>query len=191
MTAPLSLAGMAIGGAWWLVDFIGEKTRKDLPGFGAHMAIRINHVRAGQREYIFDLGSPGGVGAAFYISASNKFVFVVRDESGEPYPLEIPIGRGGFPIAHEAHFALEAGIDGQATVMRALLNGRIVAERTLPFAVHLEHYKVEEFTIGASNQQSQNGGFTIARLMLIRCAAGNKLMGNIADDMRRTFKLVD
>jgi len=98
------------------------------------------------------------------MSASNLFVFSIQDEHGESYNLEIPAGWRGFPIAEFAYFALEAGTDGQRTNMRASLNGRIVAERTIPFPISFPD-DPGQIAIGSNREGTEAAAFLINLLI--------------------------
>jgi len=167
----LPIAGTAMlvfGGLLWR-DHLNATRRKSLPGFGVHLGIRVSDIREQRRQYIFDLGAPGGPGAAFYLSASRRFVFLIRDARGEPYSMDIPAGWLGFPLADPAYFGLEAGTDGITTIMRAVVNGRILLERTLPFPVDFTGLGVDDLTIGANRDATHHGGFGLYLLAMYSC----------------------
>lgn len=164
---PLSAGAMLIIGAMIFYDWRKANRRVALPGFGVHMAIRVADIRQARRQYIFDIGNPGQAGAGFYLSASRRFVFFVRDANGEPYSLEIPAGWLGFPIADAAYFGLEAGTNGSTTIMRAIVNGRILAERTLPFVVDFSGLAMKDLTVGANRDKAENGGFSVNHLAFV------------------------
>lgn len=176
----LPLAALPVAGAAMLLilaqlwfDYRKANRRQKLPGFGVHLGIRVSDFQKPRRQYIFDLGAPNGPGAAFYLSASRRFVFVVRDANGEPYQLEIPAGWLGFPIADPAYFALEAGTDGITTMMRAMVNGRILHERVLPFPVDFTGLGVDDLVVGASHSKTDHGGFGLFQLVMVSATLTN------------------
>lgn len=179
----LSAGAMLIIGPLIYYDWRKAHRRVALPGFGVHMAIRVSDIRHSRRQYIFEVGKPGEPGASFYLSASRRFVFCVRDASGEPYPLEIAAGWLGFPIADAAYFGLEAGTDGSTTIMRAIVNGRVLAERKLPFAVDFSGLTMTDLTVGASSDRTENGGFALNNLAFVATTLSSDDAGKMAQFM--------
>lgn len=165
---PVAVVAMLLIGALLGFDYLKATRRARLPGFGVHLAIRVSDIQEPRRQYIFDLGGQGKPGAAFYLSNSRRFVFLIRDTHGEPYSLEVPAGWLGFPIADPAYFALEAGTDGITTVMRAMVNGRILHERTLPFAVDFTGLGINDLVVGASHDKTHQGGFALFQLVMVQ-----------------------
>lgn len=164
---PVSVVFALLVSAQLFFDHRRREARVGLPGFGVHMAIRISDIQEPRRQYVFDWGEPKGQGASFYLSASRRFVFSVRDKRGESYNLEVPAGWLGFPIADFSYFGLEAGTDGVRTVMRAILNGRVIGERTLPFPLEFEKREVNSLTFGSNHQKTEHGGFGLNNMCLV------------------------
>lgn len=164
---PLSIAGLAVCGVWWIVDYIREKTRKSLPGFGVHMAIQINQGIRGRRRYVFQLGEENRQGAALYLSASERLVFEVRDTSGEPYPIELPLGRRGVPAGERIYLGAEAGRDGQTTLMRIIVDGQIIAERRLQFAIDFGPTQFGNLTMGSNHGGKDHGDFSLNNIAAV------------------------
>jgi hypothetical protein len=158
-------AGMLIFGGGMYLDWRREHRRKPLPGISINLGIRIADQEEKRRRYYFDLAGQGQNGASFYRSASGRFVFSVEDVNGEPYSVEMRPGQSGIPLAQSIYLCLEAGTDGTKTFMRVSVDGRTIAERTLPFAVQFP--AVEGHVLGANRQQQLHGGF---RLYLVTLA---------------------
>lgn len=187
----LPIAGVAMIQVLALLLFEHRRAvrRQSLPGFGVHLLIRISDLRQERRQYIFDLGLSNQAGAAFFLSASRRFVFLVRDSRGEPYSLEVPAGWLGFPIADPAYFAVEAGTDGIRTVMRAMVNGRILHERTLPFAVDFSGLTMDDMTLGASRDKREHGGFTLGELVFLASTLDSDNARNMAHYMANKWNV--
>ena len=164
---PVAGTVMLLIGALLWFDHRNATRRRKLKGFGVHMILRVADVQKTRRQYIFDLGLPGGAGASFYLSASRRFVFLIRDALGESYSLEVMAGWLGFPIADAAYFGIEAGTDGIITVMRAMVNGRILHERTLPFAVDFTGLEMNDMTLGANRNKAEHGAFVVSELIFV------------------------
>lgn len=139
---------------------------KKLPGFAAYAVLRIYDVPEFRRKYIFDFGAQNSKArAAFYLSASDQFTFVLTDVRGESYPLEVKLGHGGVPIDKFIMLLCEAGVDGDTTVLRVSVNGKEIQQRKLSFAVDLGDRKWGPgTTLGANAMGQDNGVFMLMEL---------------------------
>lgn len=140
--------------------------RETLPGISVHLVIKINDVTESRRKFVFDFSDPEGAHAAFYLSASNMFVFEVTDIRGEKYPLEIPIGRTGIPFGEWIYLVAEVGVSSAKTNLAVLVNGYVKQSRTLSFAADLGSRKWENKVVGANANSTQHGGFSLAELII-------------------------
>ena len=132
-----------------------------------HAAIQINDVTVSRRKYVFDLSTPDGAKAAFYLSASDKFTFSVTDTKGETYPLEIPVGEKGIPLGVGMYLAVEVGVSSTASFLSVSVNGIDVGHRDLPFAIDLGSRDWKNVTVGADANKQNFGGFALATLMIL------------------------
>lgn len=162
---PLAAASMLLIGAMMYFDWSREHRRRSLPGLSVHMAVQVREQPVPRRRYIFDLGAPGFNGAAFYLSASNRFVFSVEDTNGEFYSVEALAGSRGLPIAEVIYLALEATTDGIRTEMRVSVNGRTITSRELPFPVSFPPF--ENATVGANRHGTENAAFLLRELVVL------------------------
>jgi hypothetical protein len=158
----VSLAGAA-GAILW--HFAEPQARK-LPGFAAYAVLRVYDVPEFRRKYVFDFGMQDSKArAAFYLSASDQFTFVITDVRGESYPLEVKLGQGGVPIDKFIMLLCEAGIDDDTTILRLSVNGKEIERRRLSFAVDLGDRKWGAGSALGANAIGQNNGvFMLAEL---------------------------
>jgi hypothetical protein len=106
---------------------------ENLPGFSTYTLFQPNDLNELRRKYYFSFEDPEHAKTALYLSASNVFTFSVTDVNGESYPLEIPLGSyDGIPIDKFAVAVFEVGVATNYAFMRAVVNGREVAHRSLP-----------------------------------------------------------
>ena len=165
--APGILLNVCLAGAaaaiLWHYAAIPEKK---LPGFAAYAVLRIYDVPEFRRKYIFDFGAQDSKArAAFYLSASDQFTFVLTDVRGESYPLEVKLGQGGIPIDKFIMLLCEAGVDADATILRISVNGKEIQRRKLSFAVNLGDRKWGAgSSVGANSIGQDNGVFMMAEL---------------------------
>ncbi|MBG0803880.1 hypothetical protein IYW40_20660 [Methylocystis sp. H4A] len=111
--------------------------KENLPGLSLHTVLRLPAPSGSSRFPIMDWKTNRNAVAAFYISASNRFTFAVTDTYGETYSLELPLGTDGIPINRRFYLMAEIGISGRSTEIRIGVDGKVLAERTLPFSVDL------------------------------------------------------
>ena len=154
-----SVVAMGFFGAWLFFDWRREHRRKSLPGISVNLGIRIDDQQEARRRYYFDLAGPGQNGASFYRSASGRFVFSVEDVNGEPYTIEVRPGEFGIPVAQSIYLCLEAGTDGIRTTMRVAVDGRIIAERKLPFAVQFPPFA--GLVLGSNRHHQLSGAYRL------------------------------
>lgn len=164
---PLSVGSIAAGGAWWLFDYAKARGRPALRGVGVHATLQINQGRLGRRRYILEWGRPAAPGLALFVSASERLTFELRDARGEPHTLQADMGRNGVPWAERVYLGAEVGLTRGKTVMRLILDGRILAERTLPFAVEFLRPDLNRLTFGANDEGGQHGAFAVNNLQLV------------------------
>lgn len=161
----ISAAVFLVCGAWY---FWPSAPEEKLPGFAAYAVLRIYDVPEFHRKYIFDFGSADGKSrAAFYLSASDQFTFLLTDIRGESYPLEIKLGHGGIPIDKFIMLICEAGVDEGSTVLRVSVNGKEIQRRKLAFQVNLGERKWGPGTTVGANAIGQSNGV----LMLMELGA--------------------
>jgi hypothetical protein len=139
----------------------GSAQRKELPGFCAHFIIRMHGPHVVRRRYVFELLTAEGASAAFYLSASDRFVFEVKDTRGEPYTLEAPLGGDGIPLGEFCYLTASAGIASNASFLSVELNGRELQRRDLPFPIDLGSKVWDRGCIGSDAKGKNNGGFDL------------------------------
>jgi hypothetical protein len=127
------------------------------------------------------LAGPNQNGASFYLSASDRFVFSVEDERGEPYSLEMRAGHYGIPIAEIIYLSLEAGTDGTRTLMRVSVNGRIIGERELPFPVQFPPFAMG--SLGANRRGELNAAFRLYEMAVYEATLGHEDVINMRNYM--------
>jgi hypothetical protein len=157
-----------------------------LPGFGAYAVIRLYDTPEYRRRYVFDFASDNGSKASFYLSAASRFTFAITDEHGETYPLEIRVGGAdGLPIDSFIILFLDAGNDGQSMQLRALVNGREVAQRTFPIAVNLGDRDWKAGSLGAPTIGKNQGGlFLLQEIGAYPSTFTDKAIAKLIDNVR-------
>jgi hypothetical protein len=99
--ASVVIFGALLG---WLYSALAPSMRygrpldEKLPGFGSGLMVQTNDNIEVRRKYQFEYRTPDGAKAAFYLSASNHYVFSVTDIRGQPHTLDIPLGSNGIPF---------------------------------------------------------------------------------------------
>jgi hypothetical protein len=131
--------------------------KENLPGFSTSIVFQPNDLNERRRKYYFAFEDPEHAQAILYLSASNIFTFSVTDVNGERYPLEIPLGSSdGIPINQFVVAVFEVGVATNYAFMRAVINGREVAHRSL-FPIDLGSRKWLPKFLGA-DEHGQNPG---------------------------------
>ena len=146
---------------------VGPLAEASLPGLGIFAAIEIRDVAEIRRKYIFDIGTSDGAKAAFYLSASDKFTFVITDIRGETYPLEFPITGKTLVIGQPVYLLLECGIIDSQTKIHAVVNGYEVVRRTLPFPINLGARDWKDITVGTNKIGRDGGAFVLAEFGIV------------------------
>lgn len=147
---------------------VGPLAEVSLPGLGIFAAIEIRDVAEIRRKYIFDVGTSDGAKAAFYLSASDKFTFVITDTRGETYPLEFPTTGKTLVIGQPVYLLLECGIIDLQTKIHAVINGYEVVRRTLPFPINLGARDWKDITVGANKAGRDGGAFVLAEFGIVK-----------------------
>jgi len=160
---PISLAA-SLAGVLAIGKIIEPKSllaKESYLGFSAELMLEIRNVPELRRQYIFQHVTPETAKADFYFSADDHFVFSISDVRGETYSLEIPTGILGIPIYRQFFLVCEAGTLENQTILRVLVDGREVAERTFAFRVDLGSRNWSKATMGANIDGKQNSAFTV------------------------------
>ena len=161
VTLAVSVSIILLLVAFVFLDWRNTNRRQSMPGFAIHFVARIGDTNRGRRRYLMDYTKPSAPGACIYLSSTERFVFTVTDSSGEPYSIETPTGPLGFPIAHVAYFGIEAGTNLRTTEMRALLNGKVVTQRTIPFAIDFGSMNLQGGIVGANRDGKDKASFQL------------------------------
>ncbi len=135
-----------------------------LPGVSFHAALRIDNVTALRRKYIFELKSPDGPAAAFFLSASNLFTFAVSDTRGESYSIQLPIGKDGIPMGRFIHLVCEGGSSSNSSFLRILVDGKQIQRRDFPLPIDMGN-RLWQLTIGADSEKKNNATFALAEVI--------------------------
>jgi hypothetical protein len=158
-----------------------------LPGFSWYAAIRMEDVAALRRKYVFDFSAPEGSRVAFYLSASDRFTFSVTDIHGEPYPLEIPLGRDGIPLGQFVVLVCETGIASNYAFVRVVMNGRELRRRDLPFSVDLGSRQWKT-NLGADANGQNSGAFEISEFGGLATSLTDDEIGKLTKNVRDYYK---
>lgn len=145
---------------------IAPTTSEKLPGFSWYNVISINPLPLPRKQYVFEFRDKEGAGAAFYLSASNAFVFEATDIHGSSYHLDIALGRNGIPVGQFIILFCEIGVGSNYSFFRAVVNGKEVQRRDLPFAVDLGS-KQWSGKIGADINGKNNGAFDLMTFVAV------------------------
>jgi hypothetical protein len=183
-TVRLMIGIVIIAGlAWYL--WPRDVFNHQIPGFTAYAVVRIYDTPELKRKYLFDLATPEGAKAAFYLSASDIFTFAVTDIHGEMYPLEVKLGRSGIPIDAFIVLICQVGIDNDKkdTVLRVLVNGSEIRRRSISAVLELGNIKqIKSMTLFA------DGMVTFMEMATFSVSLSNeeveKLVGNIKERLK-------
>ena len=154
------LGAVLVGG----IAFVYVPLYRELPGFSSFLFVRLYDTPEARRKYIFDFESPTNSGASAYLSSSDIFTFSVTDTHGETYNLEVPLSDKTIPIDRFIFLYCDAGIGGQHTTLRILVDGQIIANRVLDFPIDFgpEYWKWKHATLMADKNGKNNAAMTVA-----------------------------
>jgi hypothetical protein len=164
--ALLYVLWMAMTGLLGWFFWPADPFNKHLPGFSIYAELTIFHVPAFDRKYIFEFASNQGAKISFYLSAGNKYTLSLTDVHGETYPIEANSGGEGVPENQLIRVLCETAILERSTSLRLSLNGAILTQRTLPFAVDLGNRNWINSHLGSNAQGNGQGSFVIRRLAI-------------------------
>jgi hypothetical protein len=136
--------------------------RGSLPGLSLQMLLRLPHQPSDTRKYLIDLGKLDGARFSVYVSADNIFTVLFIDGKGEPHPIQVPIGKGGFPINEIVFFCCSFGVSGEATFLTLSVDGRDIGSTTLPFKADIGSLNIPKGVIGADLNGGNRGQFAMA-----------------------------
>jgi hypothetical protein len=185
--ASVVIFGVLLG---WLYSALAPATRdgrpldEKLPGFGSGMMVQTNDNIEVRRKYQFEYRTPDGAKAAFYLSASDRYVFSVTDIHGQPYTLDIPLGSNGIPFGKWAYIFCEVGVASSYAYLRALVNGKEVARRDLDFPLDLGSRRWLG-TLGADSDGKNGGSFSFTEFGVLSTTLNdNELMAQAKNALR-------
>lgn len=143
---------------------IEPNTDPNAQGFFATALVRLYDTPELRRKYVFDFLAPTKSRISFYVSPSDLFVFSVTDVNNETYSLEVPIASNDIPLNRYVFLYCETALRGPTTLMRILVDGKQIAERTLEIHVELgkDYWKWEHATVGADTNGQNNAPFKVA-----------------------------
>ena len=158
-----------------------------LPGFAYQEVVRLQSGQTTDRQYQYEISSPEGAKASFYLTKDGDWAFAVTGTSGEPHMLEIPLGADGIPFDQWVAVLCEAGSASGYSYLRVLVNGKEVKRLDLEFPIPFGSRRWTNVHIG-SDQSGQNGGafmFTGAAVMATTVA--DTTAKNLADNALQHF----
>jgi hypothetical protein len=170
----------------WLTAHFRELkgiARGSLPGLSLQMLLRLPHQPSNTRKYLFDFGKVDGERLSVYVSADNIFTVLFIDGKGEPHPIQVPIGKGGFPINDTVFFCCSFGVTGEATFLTLSVDGTDLGSTTLPFRADIGALEISNGVIGADLNGDRRGQFAIATFSIAHSTFSNRELRK----MRRAY----
>jgi hypothetical protein len=137
-----------------------------LPGFAMYAVVTIKDVAELRKRYVFDLGTPEKARAGFYLSASDRFTFLITDVRGETYPLEVLLGGNGVPLWVPIMLVCQLGVSNNSSRLSVRVSGKDVAKRDLAFPIDVGSRQWKDVTIGADAAGKNTGAFTISEIVV-------------------------
>jgi hypothetical protein len=165
---------------WWFL----EPQDKNLPGVGFYAYVRLYDTPELSRKVLLDFASSNGSEIKFFLSKSDQFSFTVSEAGGESYPLEIPLGQDGIPIDRFIFLFCDIGLQEKTTILRAFVDDKEVANRTLPFRLAFGKPDWQRRTIGADTNGQNNAPFKLAEFALYH----QTLTAKNRSDLMNNFK---
>ena len=147
------------------------------------MVLVIHDLPATRRRYFFDLVTPEKSRAAFYLSASDVFVFEITDINGESYQLETPLGSTGVPLGETIFIFCETGSASNYSVMRIFVNGKEMQKRDFGFRIGLGSRQWKE-TLGTDIHGENGGAFLFAEDMVLTTTVSRNTIEKLAQNIR-------
>jgi len=160
-----------------------------LPGLAVYAVIKLLDLAEIRRRYVFDFGTPEGSQSAFYLSASDKFTFLVTDVHGESYPLEVAVGHEGVPLGELIMLVCELGISSNSTFLRVKVSGKTVATRKLGFPIDVGSRKWRLAALGADASGKNAGAFMISEIVAWPATWTTKETSDLETNVGGYFKL--
>jgi hypothetical protein len=154
------------------------------PGLSLHMSIRVTHLAAKRRKYLFDFGKMDAERLSIYVSSDNIFTLCFTDAKGEPHLVQVPLGENGLPVGSFQYLVCDLGVSGHSTYLGMLLNGAEIGVLKLPFKTDIGALDVPNGVIGADLLGSNGSAFDLAELQVY----GRTLVGSEAKEKFEYFK---
>jgi len=130
-----------------------DRAANKLPGFIFNASVRIEYVKMDRRQYLFDFGTENAERFSVYISKDGIFTMCLYDASGEPHPVQVPIGNGGVPASKKIDLGFEIGIADTFTILRMLVDGDVKSSTRLPFVVDIGRLDIPNGIVGGDLQK--------------------------------------
>jgi hypothetical protein len=165
-----------------------------LPGWSLNFYFRVHSLPVTRRKYLLDIGKTDGERLSVYISKDNIFTMLFVDAKGEPHPLRVPFGGGGFPISQFVYFCCEMGIGGTTTRLNFWLNGQSLASQTLPFKTDMGKLDLPNGVLGADLNGADSAVFDLGQFFCVSNTMSKEELGGLveyfeskADQYRKTY----
>jgi hypothetical protein len=181
----------ALGFVFCAVWYLLVPRDGNLPGIGIYAYLRLYDTPKLSRKVVFDFASSNGSEIKFFLSKSDQFSFTISDANGEPYALEIPLGSDGIPIDRFIFLFCDAGIQESSTILRAFVDDKEVANRTLPFKLNFGKLDWQSRAIGADINGQDNAPFKIAEMGLYHKTLTSHDRSALMDNFRTYLKNID
>ncbi len=125
--------------------------------------VQTNDITEERKKYQFHYRTPEGSTAEFFLSASNRYAFVVTDIHGSQYTLDTPRGSNGIPFEKFVYMFCEVGTASGYSYLRALVNGKEVARSDFEFPLELGSRRWMA-TVGADGNGKNGGAFLMMEM---------------------------
>lgn len=157
-----------------------------IPGYTAHLVLKLHYFPSSDRRWVIEARDQAANSMLSYFAPNESFTLAVRDRYGDEHSLPIPFTRKGIPFAQMIHLSLSVGSDFKRTVLRVRVNGRTIAQRTIPLSLGLLEppwglLMGDRMTTGIPITGSQGAGFD-----LYEFAAWEQFLGS--DDEEETAR---
>lgn len=183
------IAALIIAG---ITTWAFHESHKTLPGMAVAAFVRLYDTPELRRRYIFEAQTNEGAKTAFYLSASGAFIFAVTDVHGKSYSLEMPVGNDGIPVDRYFFLYCDVGVSKADTLLRTLVDGKEIRERSLPFPIDLGNTQSwKQHTIGADNQGQNNAPFKIGLFAISHATLTDRQIQNFNDHFVEYLRAID
>ena len=139
---------------------------EDMPGMSLQAVIKIPSGSIRNRQYIVDFGGKGDGEIAAYIAPDGIFTLSVLDRKGEPYDLQVPMGKD-IPFDQFVYLVCDVGLDLNRAALRISLNGREIRRQEWPYKLDVGYIGVKDGVLGGNlNHTPGSTAFELATLFI-------------------------